>query len=106
MMSYDVTLTGAETREVELHEANVTYNLAPMFYEALGGDGLRGLDGRGARQCRVKLDVALGEMTADPEKYRAMNPPNGWGTYEGALGFLKELYDACLRHPDATVHVT
>ena len=45
-------------------------------------------------------------MEADPETYRAMNPPNGWGDYEGALAYLRRLAEACATHSKCTINVS
>lgn len=49
------------------------------------------------------LYAAITRMRADPDTYRAMNPENGWGNYEGALEFLEEILAACKRLPNAIV---
>jgi hypothetical protein len=35
-----------------------------------------------------------------------MNPPNGWGDYEGAVGVLQEMLRQCYAHPDAILSVS
>lgn len=35
----------------------------------------------------------LDALEADPEQYRAMNPENGWGSYDSLLGVLREMRD-------------
>ncbi len=52
------------------------------------------------------LRRAAGRMASDPEKYRAMNPPNGWGDYEGARDYLTDLLEGCLAHPKTTIYVS
>src|SRR5688572_13860735 len=32
-------------------------------------------------------------LEADPERFRAMNPPNGWGDYDSFVATLKEMRD-------------
>ena len=102
----------------------MTYNLAPMFhlagfYEAMknetGGTGAARevLLGEGcaphARPPMTGEELAplvrqgLDDMIARPEAYRALNPKNGWGTYEGAVEFTRALLAACEKHPGATV---
>lgn len=82
-----------------------TYNVSPMYYDAFGGEGLRGLDGKQCREALPLLVAAVERMQAEPEKYRAMNPKNGWGNYEGALETLVKLREACERYPTGTVVV-
>lgn len=45
-------------------------------------------------------------LEADPERFKAMNPPNGWGDYEGAIAFLKSIRVECEKHPEAFLKIT
>lgn len=113
-MSYDVRLavdTGGEELVSVTEYRSPTYNLAPMFSEALGidmrdyGNGRRFLDGMAAADALPIVTAALSKMALDPEHFRALNPPNGWGSYEGAVEFLQWLQMQCIKHPKATVLV-
>jgi hypothetical protein len=101
-MSYGVSVTyPAVTSE----NFNYTYNCGPMFDDVLPG-GINGLHGLAAPEALERIKVALEKMHANPEKYRAMNPPNGWGDYHGAMTFLHDIKSACLRHPDGTLDIS
>lgn len=109
-MSYDVRLeidTGGEYPASVTEWRSPTYNLAPMFRWALDrdkdGDGLRGLDGRTAQYAIGKLRAAVEDMEDNPATYKAMNPANGWGDYDGALAFMREFLADCIAHPKASV---
>ena len=43
---------------------------------------------------------------SDPKGYEELNPENGWGSYEGALRWLKEWRDNVALHPDAKIGVS
>lgn len=106
-MSYDIRLvidTGGEYPAAVTETISPTYNLAPMFAEALGRR-IRDLDGMPAAEVAPLVAAALALMEADPERFRALNPPNGWGSYESAVRALTWLRDACAEHPKATVQV-
>lgn len=107
-MSWDVSLVvdtgGPEPAELSFLDANYTHNVQPMF--ALAGLDLGGLHGERAGEAAAKLTAAIAAMRQDPERFRAMNPPNGWGDYDGALAFLERIRTACLAHPLATVRVS
>lgn len=114
---------------VVLTERNVTYNVAPMFHEALAipspgvhdGDrycrcryqnsdgeherGLRALNSAPCTEAAGVISAALERMRAEPAKYQAMNPSNGWGSYESAKDDLLWLLTACQVHPRASVYV-
>jgi hypothetical protein len=107
-MSWDVSLqitNGHESADVE-DCGNYTYNVSPMYYDALGGTGLRGLDGLACAVALPLIQSAVAKMADDPAKYRAMDPPNKWGDYESALIWLRQIGEACERHPSAVVRVT
>jgi hypothetical protein len=104
-MSYDITLTvdtGGEEPAV-VGDWNYTSNCGPMW-RAAGAD-LAGFDGKPASECATVLRAALTAVRAEPERYEAMNPRNGWGSYASLLPALGELLKLCERHPLATVHV-
>ncbi len=105
-MSYDIYLEietgGAEPATVG-REFNMTSNVAPMWRHA--GANLAEFDGKTAGAMGPLLDAAIVRMMVNPDTYRAMDPPNGWGDYEGCLEFLRELRDEFNRHPNATVRV-
>lgn len=110
-MSYDISLymnidTGApEPTHIGLAEVgNYTSNVAPMWTDALG-HSLSEFKEKNAGESLPALERAVATLEADPAKYEAMNPKNGWGSYEGALNYLRQLRDACAAHPKATIHI-
>ncbi len=105
-MSWDVWLeidTGGRDPAAVTEGHNYTYNVSLMLQEA--GLTVGALDGVLAGTARGILDAAIEKMKADPNKYREMNPKNGWGHYEGALHWLEKIRGDCMRHPKATVRV-
>lgn len=104
-MSYDVYLeidTGAD-EPVEITSFNYTTNCAPMWREA--GIDLRECTGAPCSEAAGPIADAVKRMEADPDTYKAMNPPNGWGDYDGALNFLRNIAAACTQHPKAHLRV-
>ena len=105
-MSYDVHLTidtGAGNTVSALWE-NHTSNTAPMW-RAAGAD-IAEMHGKTARECAPILRAAIAAMRADPAKYQAMNPPNGWGDYGTCRSFLERLADGFEEHPNCIVGVS
>lgn len=45
-------------------------------------------------------------MKAEPERFQALNSPNGWGTYKQFVPWLERLLAACERDPDVAVDVS
>lgn len=83
---------------------NYTSNAARMWTDALG-HRLVDLKDKNAGESLPALTAAVDRMIAEPEHYRAMEPSNGWGDYDGALAYLTALRDACLVHPKAVIHI-
>lgn len=52
------------------------------------------LDGMGGVEGVAYLRVIITGLEADPDRFRAMNPENGWGSYDGLLGVLRDMHDA------------
>lgn len=107
-MSYSVWLeidTGSDEPQTVIEIGNYTTNVGPMWCDALGGKLLREYADAPCSEAAGPLADAVKRMEADPDKYREMNPPNGWGDYEGALGFLRRIAEACASHPKCTIGI-
>lgn len=59
-----------------------------------------------ARDLIEYLRAGLVLLRADPAKYRALAPANGWGTYETLVHVAAEYLSACETTPDAFVEVS
>lgn len=70
-----------EYRDTEL---NITYNLSRML-KAAGFCGWSDLLGMPAKEAGEHILSVLDYMAEEPEKWRAMNPSNGWGSYDSCL---------------------
>jgi len=82
---------------------NITYNLTPML-RAAGLPAWEDLANRPAPEVGQIIRDVCDLMTKDPAKWRAMNPPNGWGTYDECVAVrLSEFADECLEAKTATV---
>lgn len=107
-MSYDICLQidtgGAEPATVR-DIGNYTANVSGMWAEALGYP-LADLHGRTAADAVGDLRQAVQRMASEREKYRAMEPSNGWGSYEGARDYLTDLLDGCVAHPKTSIYVS
>ncbi|MDR0605292.1 MAG: hypothetical protein LBG80_13400 [Bacteroidales bacterium] len=51
----------------------------------------------------TKLQAIKTELEANPDKYKAYNPPNGWGSYENFVSFCKSVLQKCSEYPDAVI---
>jgi hypothetical protein len=111
-MSYDIWLEadlgGPERIEV-FEVGNYTSNVSPMWNLALQKAGELRMKDLHDRQCGTVIDPltrAIEYMKNNPDEFRAMNPPNSWGKYEGALEYLEELLRGCKAAPDAYIYVS
>ena len=62
---------------------SLTYNLLPMLAEA--GFTVRECNYRCSADVLLSLIAAYGRLLSDPERFEALNPPTGWGSYKGLL---------------------
>lgn len=106
-MSWSVYLninTGIEEREV-VDIGNHTYNVYPMYKKAIGGGLTEILNSKICSEVIPILRKGVLEMTENPAMYKAMNPKNGWGSYETALEFLEKIYKECVNNPKCKIEV-
>ena len=106
-MSLDVYLYAV--RKTEIFDANITHNLTAMasdagIYKALWRPEEIGITH--AEQLIPILRDGLEKLRAEPDRYRARNPSNGWGSYEGLVAFVDKYLEACIGNPDAEVSVS
>jgi hypothetical protein len=92
----------------EVYSANITHNLAKMASEAGIYRHLWRPDEIGierAEQLIGPLETGLTLLESDPDRFKKLNPENGWGTYEGLIHFVRDYLEACRNYPSATVSV-
>lgn len=106
-MGWDVY---AKVKDVDGHEHEVgewgcTYNVSPM----LRGAGLEmpewtqeWIEKADSKTIASRLGDTIATLEADPGKFKAMNPSNGWGSYDGLLETLKDIHRVALEYPSAT----
>jgi hypothetical protein len=95
-----------EREDNEVFHANITHNLNKMATEAGIYEYLWRPDEIGitkAKELIEPLRQGLHELKMNPDKYKAFNPENGWGSYEGLVRFVSNYLDACYEYPDATI---
>lgn len=101
-MSWDIGVKAK--REVEIFECNITYNLSDMYYKCIDG-GLKALDGVSCNNAIPILNKAINDLIDNKEEYEKLNPPNGWGSYDGLLSKLIDLRDCCEKNKDGVIEV-
>lgn len=103
-MSLDFSLY--KTQPTEVFSGNATHNLGRMWHKAGIHDALYESKDKLASSIILFLEAGLEKMKAEPDEYRKLNAPNGWGTYEGAIRFLEEVISACKEYPDAKIYIS
>lgn len=106
-MSLDVTLI--RKLPTAVFDANITHNLGAMareagIYEACWRPDEIGITK--AAQLIEPLRGAIAAMKDNPERFKKLNSPNGWGTYDGFLPWLEKYLAACEENPGAIVQVS
>lgn len=71
----------------------------PDVAEEAEGTWWEMLDGSDGPRGAALLNRIISELAADPERFRAMNPPNGWGDYDSFIEILREMRDAVPEWP-------
>lgn len=107
-MSYDIWLkidTGNGEEPCVYEVGNHTSNTSEMWFKALGGVLLSSLDGKNAGECIELLRKGVQYMEDHRIELLELNPPNGWGSYETALDYLRKLQIGCMQHPKTTIRV-
>ncbi len=105
-MSWDVSLkinTGIELAQV-CEIGDVTYNNGDIFDLALGMS-FSALDTMKAEDALPLLRAAIERMETPAlrNEFLALEPSNGWGSFDDALDFLRRLQVECAKHPLAQI---
>lgn len=81
-----------------------TYNVGDMWREIYPEEKLLSIDEMTGQEAYKKLKHAHDELLKNPDKFKAMNPPNGWGSYDTFLTFIEKLMDLSSLYPDYIWH--
>lgn len=97
---------GRGKQEEYVFSGNITHNLGEMalgagIYKAVWRPEECGPETAG--QVAEVLRTGLRKMKDDPEHFREMDSPNGWGTYDYFIPWLERYLEACEEHPTARV---
>jgi hypothetical protein len=98
-----------EAESTQVFSCNITHNLTTMaaaagVYQACWRPDE--LKVEQAQHLIPLLEDGLQTLKADPERFKALNPANGWGDYEGLVAFVTEYLQACRDYPDARIEVS
>lgn len=99
----------ADDEDREVFWYNITHNLGRMaevagIYQHLWHPEELGITQ--AHELIGPLTQGLIKLDQRPDYFKHFNPPNGWGTYENLVEFVKKYLVACRKWPHATVNVS
>lgn len=104
-VSWDINIKAK--REISIFEANITYNLSPMYYKCLDKElGLKIFDKMTCKEALPILQKAIEDLIDNKEEYEKLNPENGWGNYEGLLITFLEMRKCCIDNPDGILELS
>ncbi len=93
----------------EVFSANITHNLSRMAEEAKIYKHLWRPNDLGitkAQELIEPLTKGIVLMRHEPERFKALNPKNGWGSYEDFIPWIERYISACCDYPNADVFVS
>ena len=99
----EVDTGGIGLRTISLYKDHYTGNVWQMWAKAGVDEALYATNGVEAAAIIPILEDGIADMELRVDAYSALNPPNGWGNYEGALELLHGLLAACKRDPKALI---
>lgn len=97
--------TGGDFRAGVGDDRNYTSNCAGMWELALGRS-LADYNGAPSSEAAGPLAAAVERMAMNPSEFRPMEPGNGWGSYEGAMEYLRWIAETAQAHPRTTIRVS
>lgn len=77
-----------------------------MYQKAGMTKTFKDINGNSAKIVAATFGPIIAYMGKNPKKMRKLNPSNTHNTYEGAMEFLEEIKEDCIRHPKCVVIVS
>jgi hypothetical protein len=103
----DIKLQPTESNRVFDH--NITHNLGRMADEAGVYYALwrpAEIGAKTAKDISPLLADGLNNLKANPDRFKKLNPQNGWGSYEGLVECVEQYLEACQAHPEAEIYAS
>lgn len=109
-MSLDFSLHyTCDGNELTVFDTNITHNLGNMaeaagIYKCLWRPDENGM--KYAKDISDILEKGFVDLKKRPEHYKKFDAPNGWGTYKHFVPFVQQVWEACLKYPNAEITVS
>ena len=101
-MSWGIDLEMPDGEVVEIVEGH-TYNLSDMWRLAGVFESSSDMGGMNARALAGKAAAGLSKAVMYPASFKALNPTNGWGDYDGFVKILTRVAIVCAENPTGKV---
>ena len=101
-LDFSIEKTCSCCGHTEYESFNITHNLGPMAEEAGVYKCLWRPEENGyetAIQIVPLLTDGIKAMLDDPEKFKMLNPSNGWGDYNGLMVAVGKILLECKKNP-------
>lgn len=113
----DAEINEIEIETTEFWHGNITHNLCRMaedcmsfdeydqcynLYDLLWRDAQAPFEGNYINVYIAHLAYCLYVLKNDPEHFKQLNPPNGWGTYEQLCKFVEDFIKALADMPEGS----
>ena len=104
-----MNIDGPEPRTFEVFEVSYTHNCNKMAAEAgiyeyvWRSDECEDVAKTGDLIEPLRNGIKL--MEDEPQRFIALNPENGWGSYDTFLPWLLKYLQACIENPNASIYV-
>ena len=92
-----------------LYTDNITHNLNKMAGEAGIYKHLwrpEEINIKKAGELVQPLTDGLALLESDPSRFVQFNAPNGWGTYNHFVPFVRNYLEACKQNPEAEIEIS
>lgn len=107
-MSYDISITVKTVDGVDIgvYSSNITYNIRAMLEEAGLCKSLNEFNGKTCRDLWPVFFTAHHAIYFEPDRVRAKESSNGWGTFKDMVPWFTELYEAVLTHRSGVIEIS
>lgn len=109
-LEFDIDTGGRQPKVFRVYEANYTHNCNVMAEEAGIYKHVWRPDECEEIYCAgdiiEPLQQAIRLMEDEPKRFIALNPKNGWGSYDTFLPWLRRYLEACVENPKAKIRVS
>ena len=103
-MSLDFSIE--EIQPTSVFNDNYTHNVTPMWNLAGVYEALYESEDKKTLEIVQTLKNGLTNMLLHPDDFKKLNPENGWGDYDTAVNFLRDVIHACEKHPNGTIRIS